>query len=130
MEDLPKLAEKDSSAGPNNGVNLTEYGAGCRKHDSDTERCENFDSGSWCDGEWCFVDPTNCNVPNIHSFDFPNSMRFLSYNTCGFVNTWTREPNGTMNRKVLQAAVMDNHWGYQGTIPRMMDNAMGQLLIW
>jgi len=117
MEDLPKLAEEDSSAGPNNnGVNLTEYGAGCRKHDSDTERCGNFDSGSWCDSEWCFVDPTNCDVPNIHSFDFPNSMRFLSYNTCGFVNTWTREPNGTMNGKVLQAAVMNNHRGYQGTI--------------
>jgi len=115
MEDLPKLAEEDFSAGPHD-VDLTEYGLGCEKHDSGTEHCENSDSGSWCDSQWCFVDPTNCEMPHVHSLDFPHSMRFYSYTTCGFINNWKREPNVTMKGKVLQAVVMNSHRGYQGTI--------------
>ena len=57
----------------------------------------------------------NCDRPNRKSLDFPNSPRYFSYETCGYVDDWSRDPN-RLRGKVLQGVLIDNHRGYEGTI--------------
>lgn len=91
------------------------YGAGrCAAHDEKIDPACNADPPTWCTSKWCYVDPLNCNRPFEYSTYFksarlptqeassgapasssPASTRLaMSYQTCGYLDTYTSSTNG------------------------------------
>lgn len=44
----------------------------------------------WCEDSWCYVDPNNCTMPMSKSKYFPDSGLYYSYETCGFVDLYSK----------------------------------------
>jgi hypothetical protein len=97
-------------------LNITEYGVGCGTHDAYGDTCLlKRHNGTWCDSEWCFVDPRNCELTHKPSVAISSSSRYYSYSACGYIDEYTRDQN-TLNGHVLQGVLHENYRGYQGTI--------------
>ena len=149
LEDVPPLTKEDEIIAESFGINITDYGIGkqreiivslckfyithiyadlphfqigCNKHDFKYNNCSGTnDTGTWCGSEFCYVDPMNCDRPNRKSLRFPNSPRYFSFATCGYVDDWSRDPI-RLKGKVLQGVLSDNHRGYEGSI--LMDGEL------
>lgn len=65
------------------------YGlAECKTHDAELPPyCSEADAPSWCNDEWCYVDPGNCNLVTSQGTYFTSDL-FYSYRTCGNTNTY------------------------------------------
>jgi len=54
----------------------------------------------WCDNTWCYVDPCNCNAPDVYkSSYFPLSM-YYSYSTCGSADAFTGGEGGSEQKEI------------------------------
>jgi len=59
-----------------------------------------IDKAAWCDDTWCYVDPCNCNAPDVYSSSyFPLSM-YYSYSTCGSADEFTGGEGGSGDKEI------------------------------
>ena len=76
------------------------YGVGCQPHDLNATACRSeaceasilpqakcAENQQWCQRDFCFVDPDNCDL--LHSPSLYYRHRYYSYATCGFMDYWT-----------------------------------------
>lgn len=115
------------------GGNLTDvdnYGVGCGQHDQVLPECSNPScSGevnvlpksfqcdlSYCNLNFCFVNPNNCQLLNRRSLSFPNTYRFYSYATCWDVDSFTSSRRiSSLDSRVFNVGFNSNSGGWQGT---------------
>jgi len=81
------------------------YGVGCQKHyEPGSSDCFNqvadaelpdADRASWCDNQWCYVDPCNCNADVSQSSYFAGASYAYSYATCGSADEFAATVGGT-----------------------------------
>jgi len=80
-----------------------DFGATCSAWDSNRHpECEGDKPPSWCEANWCYVDPCECDlpddlVPKISAYlpdaTFTGKNLYYSYETCGSKDTWTTKYN-------------------------------------
>ena len=69
-----------------------EYGlSSCAAHDYGlqpfcVDTSEATQTNAWCFSYWCYVDPTDCNVPTTPSAYLENIALHFSYEACGNIN--------------------------------------------
>lgn len=111
-----------------NEVNLATYGFGCALHDKNIRSCKDGCAAgstitpppidcdrSWCDRNFCWVDPNNCDLLNKRSRLFPESNRFYSYATCWDMDSFTQNNRlGSLEGRVLRAGFNSNSGGWLG----------------
>jgi hypothetical protein len=115
LDEVPPLSEADQAKAIAMGLNTSEYGIGCGAHDKLSSPCTAAGHESlWCRDEFCYVDNLNCDVPLRRSKYFPDSARYFSYETCGFVDQFYRDPK-RLDGAVLLGAMEENYRGYQGS---------------
>mmetsp|Transcript_25086 Transcript_25086/g.26920 ORF Transcript_25086/g.26920 Transcript_25086/m.26920 type:complete len:659 (-) Transcript_25086:209-2185(-) len=97
-------------------LNITSYGIGCGPHDNTDDSCgDGSRQRDWCNAEFCWVDPNNCDLQHHASFKFVENPRYYSYAACGYVDTFSRDPE-RMEGKEIKIVKHENFRGYQGTI--------------
>lgn len=109
-----------------NETNST-FGVGCLPHDSISGYCElkkkqcketrptprDCKDLSWCANPWCFVDGTNCNLTNRHTYAFENVQ--YSYATCGYIDSFTHLIRmDSLRGETMNVAYLDSDVGYKG----------------
>ena len=93
----------------------TDYGIGCKQHDVDLgPYCleENANMPEWCWERFCYIDPTDCNLPlKYKSGYFPQSDIYYSFQTCGVNGTFHEWfVNDTLTHDLLELGeVVDNY---------------------
>ena len=61
------------------------------------------------------MDPKNCDLQNHASFKFKENPRVYSYAACGYVDTFSRDPE-KYEVEEIKIVKHENYRGYQGTI--------------
>ena len=128
------------------GANFTldTYGFGCAKHDKPSQYCLNgcpqFSTitpppidcdNSWCERNWCYVDPNNCQLLSKRSTLFPTTNRFFSYSTCWDMDDFTRNARlGSLAGRVLRAGYNSNSGGWLGAYSSAKEQFKGPLSRW
>jgi len=92
-------------------------------------RCESWDKSnhpkcpgeSWCEQEWCYVDPCNCDIPVLPkpSSYIPDSQYqgkpvFFSYATCDGEDTYTAEKDKKTAKLIKETCAVEvdsDKWG-------------------
>jgi hypothetical protein len=134
LEELPPIDPLDRSPEViellGDAINSTYYGIGCSAHSRDTPQCTESDCTvrkelvpaplgcdlSWCNRQWCYVDPTNCTLLNKRSQSTPHSDRFYSYATCGDADAFTANTRfATLEGKVFRIGLNANSGGWLGS---------------
>ena len=115
----PSQAAGDSSSfdlGPN--IISETYGIGCATHDLLSTPCvdittkNNNNKKSWCQREWCYIDPNRCALLNKHSSYIAGW--YYSYATCYQVDTFRRSYLGNLKGKTLKVGYNANSGGWTG----------------
>lgn len=138
--DCPCLAPDDTRVKPivgsngvpdfyrNASIDFETYGFGCGTHDLNLSQCLagcSDDSNisppsidcdrSWCERNWCWVDPDDCKLQNRRSINFPESDRFFSYATCWDMDFFTQNNRlNSLRGRVLRAGFNSNTGGWLG----------------
>lgn len=111
----PKAGVQSCPCTGNSSLGL---GTTCEAWDLGVGHCARSSPPSWCNKEWCHIDPTNCDRPHRPSGSF-QGMHY-SYATCGFLDT--HSPVSTkLNGQTLRVSfpgkvqngsfVSSNGWG-------------------
>merc|ERR1719230_1106015 len=62
---------------------------GTQKAPHDPNDKDNKDKmADWCDDEWCYIDPCNCNAPKQFASDYFGPLTY-TYLTCGSADAYT-----------------------------------------
>lgn len=109
LDEMNEVNSRDSADGRLDdilgmNVNRSLYGVGCSAHDLAIPACSSDDkcqqqanvvpkpaecSNDVCHLNFCYVDPSNCNLLYRRSETFPYSNRFFSYASCWDVDSFT-----------------------------------------
>lgn len=125
---LPEISDEARSYMGEAIGDYDNYGKGCTQHDLTVPSCEDGCGSasniapasigcdqSWCQRNWCWVDPDNCDLLNRHSILFGKSDLFFSYATCWDLDQFTSSNRiGSLEGRVLKAGFNSNSGGWLG----------------
>uniref|UniRef100_A0A7S1BB65 Ionotropic glutamate receptor C-terminal domain-containing protein n=1 Tax=Corethron hystrix TaxID=216773 RepID=A0A7S1BB65_9STRA len=124
------------------GINVTSYGIGCLRHDEERTICLNSDGSEniWCNREWCFVDPENCQLHHARSNIFPKNDNLIdecatgpyySYAACHNVDRFTNNVRRmALEGQTYRVGMNHNSGGWAGSYSEDKKHYEGPISKW
>ena len=124
---------------------LSLYGVGCGQHDRASAECSNpacageenvipksLDCDrNYCNLNFCYVDPNNCQLLNRRSMLFPNTYRYYSYATCWDVDSFTSSARiSALEGRIFRVGFNSNSGGWQGAYSKQRHQFQGPVDLW
>jgi len=131
------------------GLDPATHGIGCAAHDAASLECTQgpckdakniaplpiagtvtCSDTSYCNLEWCYVDPNNCDLRATPSI-WNESFRFYSYATCGDVDSFTSSKRiSAVTNRVYKVGFNRNSGGWQGAYSESGKQFEGPIAQW
>ena len=85
----------------------TSFGNECGHWWGEVYSREDCAGQDWCNEQWCFVDPLNCDYPTIPANIEGAAGLHISYNTCGSLGTYKQSFHHVLDGSTIRVKYLD-----------------------